>query len=179
MAKIMYTKGNDGGGWVALPEGTYDVRITSVEQGASKAGNPQLTVKGEVMDGPSSGKNVTIWYSLLPQSTWKLDALLNALSIPREETGEYHDDGTPVMTFDSDALASRVVRYNVTQRDYNGKTQNDYKDEQASPLDTAKPAAAASSATAPQTQAGAPAAAAAAAAPGTVARRPRPAGVPS
>lgn len=186
MAIINYTKGNEGGGWVPLPEGTYDVKILEVKQGVSKSNNPQLSLKGEVMDGPSAGKTVTIWYSLTPQSTWKLDALLEALAIKRVETGEYHPDGQPIMGFDDDDLLHRVVRYDVKQREYQGKVNNDFSKERPSPYDDQPEARVPSDPSGltqtQQQQASAPAAAAAPAAaqqPGTIARRPRPAGTPS
>lgn len=180
MAMINYTKGNEGGGWVPLPEGTYDVKILEVKQGTSKSGNPQLSVKGEVMDGPHAGKTVTIWYSLTPQSTWKLDALLDALQIPRVETGEYHADGQPIMGFDDDALLNRCVRYDVKQREYQGKVNNDFAKERPSPFDaSAEPAPTggqSGTAATPPASSGAPASAPAA---GVIARRPRPAGTTS
>jgi hypothetical protein len=182
MAKINYNKGGDGGSsWQALPEGTYDVRILASEQGTSKAGNAQIKLSCEVLDGPSAGKKVNIWYSLLPQSTWKLDKLLETLDVERFETGEFGQDGTPILGFDDEDLIDRSVRYTVGQREFpagSGKMTNDFNDESVSPFDTEEAAPTGTQGA----QVPPPAAAAPAPVqpnlPGTVAarRRPRPAG---
>lgn len=133
MARIPYSKGENT--FKPLPESTYDVQLDSAEQTTSKGGNPQLTVKGQIVDGEYAGKKVTIWYSLLPQSTWKLDALFEALGIPAQETGELDENGKPICDFDTDDLAGRVVRYVCTQRTYDGKVNNSWDKEAISPLD--------------------------------------------
>jgi hypothetical protein len=189
MTQINYAKGGEGGNWQPLPEGTYDVRITKCEQSASTKGNPQLRITAEVLDGTHQGKVVNLWYSLLPQSTWKMDKLLEALEIERTDTGEFNADGTPIMGFDDDHLIGRCVCYTVTQREYpvgSKKMTNDFNDEARSEYDDDEGADAPAPAAPPQTQAKAPAAAAAPAAqqvlPGTdnpaMRRRPRPASVP-
>lgn len=160
MARISYTKG-EGSQFQPYPEGTYDIQIGSAEQGTSKSGNPQLTVKGEIVDGEYAGKKVTIWYSLLPQSTWKLDALFDALGIQPQETGELDENGKPIMACDTDELLQRTVRYNCTQRTYEGRVNNNWDKEAISPLDvhhdkvvSAKKAAAAAKSGGPTNTAG-------------------------
>jgi hypothetical protein len=138
MALIIYSRGSDnggGGGWQPLPEGTYDLRINSVEQKTSSKGNPQIQLVCEVMDGPYAGKRATVWYSLVPSSTWKVERLITALGIIRQPTGEFDAAGTENLAFDPDHLIGRVVRYNVKQREYQGKVNNDFADESRSPLD--------------------------------------------
>lgn len=134
MALINYSKG-DGGAFKPLPAGSYDVEIKSAEQGASSKGNPQLTIKGEVVDGEYAGKKVTMWYSLLPQSTWRLDALFSALAIDPVPTGELDENGKEIMSGDTDLLIGRVVRFACTQRTYEGKVNNNWADETCSPHD--------------------------------------------
>jgi hypothetical protein len=87
------------------------------------------------MDGEYAGKRATVWYSLLPNSTWKLDRLIDALRIKRQPTGEFGPDGKEILAFDPDDLIERVVRYTVKQREYQGKVNNDFSDERQSPLD--------------------------------------------
>lgn len=134
MAKIPYSAG-DAGSFQPLPEGTYDFRINETVVGNSRAGNPQLQLKMEVLDGPHTGKKVSCWYSLLPQSGWKLDALLKALHIDREDTGQVDGSGNPILEFDDEWLINRCVQFDVTQREFNGKVNNDFQNERASQFD--------------------------------------------
>lgn len=170
MARIPYSAG-EGGSFQALPQGTYDFRILETLQGTSKSGNPQLQIKMEVLDGPNAGKKVSVWYSLLPQSGWKLDALLEALDIEREDTGEVDENGAPVLVFDDEWLVNRCIRFNVTQREWNGRMNNNFEDEAASEFD---PEGAPAAAAAPKDTTG-DAPPAPAPGPGTMRRRPRPA----
>jgi len=189
MAMITYTKGSDnggGGGWQPLPEGVYDLLIKSAEQKTSSKGNQQIQVVCEVMDGEYAGKRATVWYSLLPNSTWKLDRLIDTLGIKRQPTGEFGPDGKEILAFDPDDLIERVVRYTVKQREYQGKVNNDFADERKSPLDEpAQPQAVSTTTVLRPATAAAPAASASASAMPTeqlalpdtarVPRRPRPA----
>lgn len=190
MALINYAKGQQssaqGGGWQPLPEGLYDVKILAAEQGTSKAGNPQIRVSGEVLDGTYAGRTVNVWYSLLPQSTWKLDALLNALDVDRVDTGDFYPDGSPILAFDPDHLVGRAVRYTVRQREYpagSGKLTNDFAEEARSPFDAfedeAPVAPAPAAKPAPVAAAPAPAQQVLPGVDGAIRRRPRPAGSPS
>lgn len=186
MALINYSKTADSGSgsWSPLPEGVYDVRINAAQLGTSAKGNPQVRVTGEIIDGTYAGRNVNVWYSLLPQSTWKFDKLFQVLGISARETGEYDSTGSPILGVDSDDLIGRSVRYTVKQREYpagSGKLTNDFGDEAASPFDEAgavdeepAPVAAAPA----KTPAPAPAPAPAVENP-ALRRRPRPAGIPS
>jgi len=136
MARIPYSAG-EGGSFQPLPEGTYDFRINETILGNSRAGNPQLQLKMEVLDGPHTSKKVSCWYSLLPQSGWKIDALLEALKIEREDTGQVDDKGNPILAFDDEWLLDRCVTFDVSQREYNGKTNNDFQNERLSAFDSA------------------------------------------
>lgn len=182
MALISYTKGSDGGGgggWQPLPEGQYDLRINSAEQKTSSKGNQQIQLVCEVMDGEYAGKRATVWYSLLPSSTWKLDRLIDALGIQRQPTGEFDSAGKEILAFDPDHLIGRTVRYNVKQREYQGKVNNDFADEARSPLDDAPEPVRASTTALKPAQPAQPAPSGAAAEqltlPETARRRPRPA----
>lgn len=135
MARIPYSAGDGGNTYQPLPQGTYDFRINEVVQGTSRNGNQQLQLKMEIIDGPYTGKKVSNWYSLLPQSTWKLDALLEALGIEREDTGQVDANGKPIRVFDDEWLIGRCIQYDVKQREYNGKTNNDFQNERQSSLD--------------------------------------------
>lgn len=138
MAKIPFSSSsNAGGSFTPWPEGTYDCKITETEFGSSKAGNPQLRVRLECVAGPYAGKQSNVWYSLLPKAAWKLNGLLEALSIEKEDTGQVDEAGQPIETFDDEWLLGRVVQYDLKHREYNGKTQMDFLNERASEYDAA------------------------------------------
>lgn len=170
MARIPYSSGDSGGGFTPLPNGTYDFRIEETIQGVSKAGNNQLQIKMEVLDGPHTGKKMSVWYSLLDNSLWKLKLLLKALNIEGEDTGRVDDKGEPILDFDDEWLVGRCVTYDVTQREYNGRTNNNFDGERMSPFDEEAGQQDAQQEEEPQ-QAALPAAQPA---PNTMRRRPRP-----
>lgn len=133
MGRRIKFNAKQGGGYVPLPEGTYDLELLDVEQTTSKNDNPQLKVSATVADGPSAGKKVTIWYSLVPQAGWKLRNLLDALLV--EYDAEEDEDGGDAIEFDPEDLVGRVASFSVTQREYNGRVNNDFGDAEVSKLD--------------------------------------------
>lgn len=159
MARIRISQGS--GEWQPLPEGTYDFKITEVEQAVNKKGNAQLKLKLECASPSHSGKTATVFYSLLPQALWRLYELVDALDIERTDTGEVDKEGNPIYEIDDDLLPGCYVRYVVTQREYEGKKQNDFSKPELSPLDPYMKQKAAPAAAAPQPAAQAPAPAAA------------------
>ena len=130
MARIAYSQG-DKSSFKVLPNGTYEFRITDVEQGVSSNGNPQIKVKFEVVDGPYRGDTVTAWYSLVPKALWKVLQLVEALGIETEGTGEVDDKGEEIMAFDTDDLIGCLVSFDVGQREYNGRKSNEFNDPKA------------------------------------------------
>ena len=149
MTMIEYSKGE---GFTPLPEGTYDCRIDEVESTTSSKGNPQLQVSLTVVDGPYADRKPKTWYSLLPQSVWRVGQLTDALDIEQHETGQQDADGNPIMSFDTDELLGRIVSFEVTQRSYNGRINNDFGNPHQSSFDieeTGEVAVAATAATAP------------------------------
>jgi hypothetical protein len=143
MAFIPYSKGENQG-FTPLPEGTYQMAIREAEHGTSTGGNPQLKLRLEVMEGPKAGRFINCWYSLLPQASWKIDNLLEALGIDEVDTGDMDAEGNPIMGLDTDHLLDRIVQYVVTQQEYpagSGKMNNRFNDEAPSPLEGAQKAA--------------------------------------
>lgn len=142
----------EGGGWEPLPAGDYTIQFDKVDYNVSKNGNEQMLLKGHVVGGAHDGKNTTIFYALAPKSLWKVKALLEAANIDYDVTElEPTQDGAPQETvgFDDEDLLGAEVLYTVSQREYNGKMQNNFEKERAP--DGAKPKPA------PQAQAQAPA----------------------
>ena len=142
MGQINYSKGADGGGaYSALHEGGYDFKINAVAQTTSRKGNDQIELSCEIVaGGGKEGRKQKLWYSLTPQSSWKLELLLEALEIERIDTGEVDGEDKPIMGFDSDDLIGRVLYLNATTYEYEGKERNDFADEAMSEYDPVGPA---------------------------------------
>jgi hypothetical protein len=171
MAVIQFDNAPDKG-FTPPPEGVYDLEILNCEQKTSQAGNPQLELQTEVASGELEGRKIRLWYSLTPQSAWKLKKLLIATHTPHEILG---DEKTGTVSFDSDDLIGAIFTVDCVAGEYQGKAKADYNNERPSKLMEGPPAAAPAVATpapaAPVQQtlaappAAAPAAPAAAAAP--------------
>jgi hypothetical protein len=129
---IRFTAGNTD--FTPLPEGTYDCKILSFEQTTSSTGNPQLAIKLEIVDGPLKQRQPMVWYSLTPKAGWKMKKLLEELAINYADQG-VDDDGFAQLEFDPDDLVGRVVRYDVTQREYNNRKNNQFGNETVSEWD--------------------------------------------
>jgi hypothetical protein len=112
------------------PDGTYDLEIESAEQTTSKNGNEQLKVLFLILGGERDGKKLTQWYSLTPQSAWKIDALTEATGCPREQVGE-DEKGKPIFSFEESELVGLKLTADVYSEEYNGKTNNRMKNERA------------------------------------------------
>jgi hypothetical protein len=118
-----------GSGFTPLPEGIFDLRVDGVEEGVSKANNPQLKLLCQVIggdDAESLGRDITIFYSLQPQATFRIGQVADALALEKIDTGEVDAKGEPIYTFDEQTMIGRVVRFTVSQRDYQGKKQDPY-----------------------------------------------------
>jgi len=144
--------------WTPLPAGTYDVKLAEADDTrVSQAGNQRILIKGEVVDGQYAGKKVSIWYTCVnpmedPEKAqkvnWRIEQLLEALDIEPEPTGEVDDDGNEVLHIDIPAaIPNRVVRYKVTQREFNEQINNEFSDPKLSPSDPHYTAPSASAAT--------------------------------
>ena len=154
MAILEFDNSEDKGTFTPLPEGTYDLQIMAVEQGTSQKGNPQLKISCEVASGEKEGRKVTMWYSLVKQSAWKLKRLLVATGAPYEES----DGGK--LRFDTDDLVERffTVDASISTNPVSNKLKNDFDAERPSVLGVeaaaapvqAAPRAPAATATVPQ-----------------------------
>ena len=156
MARVRFeaTSSEGGGSYTPLPQGTYDVQFSKIEETRSKNGNAQLQVTGRVAGGPHDNKVVMMWYSMTPKSGWKLENLLDATNV--DFTAEDAEGGGSIIDFETDDLIGAYCRFNVRQREWDGKMRNDFNDEAVSPLSAQQDASLAQAAPAPA-QAAAPA----------------------
>lgn len=124
---------SQGGGFQTYDAGTYDFKIENVQQGTSKTGNPQLTVKLRFVGGKYDDKQMTAWYSLTPQSMWKMQALVEASGCHHTVIGE-DAEGKPTIEFDEADLVGLVFAADVTIEEYQGKKNNRLNNERPSDL---------------------------------------------
>lgn len=65
----------------AVPEDTYLVEATSIEEKESSEGNAYLAWKWEIVEGPYKGATIYDNTSLKPTALWRLKGLLECLGI--------------------------------------------------------------------------------------------------
>lgn len=64
-----------------VPEGEYVVRISEIEQGRSKGGDPMWTVFTEIADGDYAGSQVIDRITLTERALFRVVGFLNALGV--------------------------------------------------------------------------------------------------
>lgn len=64
-----------------IPDGNYRVRCIEVEQGVSKAGNPQFIWTFEVSDGDHAGFQSKVFTAITPAAMWKVAETVQALGV--------------------------------------------------------------------------------------------------
>lgn len=164
MPKLNFTANEGAGAWKPLPNGTYDIMMDEASTGVSSKGNPQLILKGHVVGGAHDAKTVMMWL-VAKGGGWRIKQLLDATNVEytEEATGQVDDEGRPEMSyeFDTDDLPGNVIRFDVSEDEYQGKPKNNFNKPRApeakKPVAAAqKPAAAAQPAQAAAQPAAAP-----------------------
>jgi len=96
-----------------VPEGDYLIKITSVEEGTSKAGNAKVAFNGTILTGPEKGKTLVWSRSLMDNALWKLAGdLINlgvTIALAEDPSG---DAGT--LSAAATSLEGAVVNSRVT-----------------------------------------------------------------
>lgn len=64
-----------------IPDGNYKVKCLDVEQGVSKAGNPQFIWSFEVSEGDHKGFQSKVFTAITPAAMWKVAETVMALGI--------------------------------------------------------------------------------------------------
>jgi Protein of unknown function (DUF669) len=142
---VMKGRSDMGGGFEVWPKGRYNGVITKVEQGTAKASkNPQVIISVKVIDGPYADKSTRMWFTISPNSIFRIEELL-AATIPGEydviALEEKDPEGHPLqeINFDTDALIDRQFSFDCfIKADDKGEERNDFK--KFSPLDGSAPA---------------------------------------
>lgn len=69
-----------------IPDGLYKVKCTDVEQGVSKAGNPQFVWTFEVAEGDYIGREFKSFTAITPAAMWKVAETVQALGVGQTGT---------------------------------------------------------------------------------------------
>ena len=104
-----------GGTGFHIPEGSYTVKVKSVEQTVSKNDNDQLKWVFVGTEGKAKGKAFFYYTALTPESLWKLGLALKAL-------GQDVPDST--MDINLDDLVGLECTGNVIDDEYENKTRS-------------------------------------------------------
>jgi len=146
---------------VALPAGTYRMKIVSSEVTVFSTGKEGFKVKFEVTEGPHAGHKVFNNFVLSPESAAAMGFFFKhmaALGLPREYFAQ-----NPQPEAVADALMDREAMVKVKPRKYQGQDTDDVKDvlpltgapaappQQAAPATPAPPVPPAPAAAAPPT----------------------------
>lgn len=98
-----------------IPDGNYKIKCKDVEQGVSKAGNPQFIWTFEVSDGKYAGFELKSFTAITPAAMWKVAETVQALGIG--QTGSMVKfKRTDVIGMECGAL--------VEASEYNGNTRS-------------------------------------------------------
>lgn len=153
MPRLNFNAHEGKGDWKPLPSGTYDVMFDSSSTGTSKGGHPQLVLDGHIVGGTNDGKKVKMWI-VTKGGGWRIKGILDATDVEytEEATGNVDAESRPEMTyeFDTDDLPGNIVRFDVSEDEYEGKPKNNFNNPRAPEKRAQKTAAApAAAATAP------------------------------
>jgi hypothetical protein len=177
MARIVFKK-PEGGTYTPLPEGMYDWEIQGAVQTTSGKGNAQLELACVVVAPEQyAGRTSKHWYSLLPQSAWRLKKLLDAAGCDYEEGKD--EQGNDVLAFDDEQLPGLFFRCKASIGENEaGNDRNEFSNESpskfsAAPASAPQAAPPAAAPTPASAQGGAVATAPAAAAPAGTGFQPR------
>lgn len=109
-----------------LPEGDYDLMVTSCDVATTQTGKYMLKLKTQVTSG--SHQRRLVWDNLVfstdnPKAMGIIQGKLNALGF----TPEYLKQSNPDLETIASALVNRTFRAKVGQSEYQGKVRNELK----------------------------------------------------
>lgn len=98
-----------------IPDGNYKVKCIDVEQGVSKAGNPQFIWTFNIADGQYAGREFKSFTAITPAAMWKVAETVEALGIG--QTGS-------VVKFKRTDVIGKECGALIEQSEYNGNTRS-------------------------------------------------------
>lgn len=98
-----------------IPEGTYRMKCTDVEQSVSKGGNPMFVWTFAVVDGNYAGREFKVFTAITPAAMWKVAETVQALGVG--QTGS-------VVKFKRTDVIGKECGALIEQTEYNGNTRS-------------------------------------------------------
>lgn len=106
---------NVQGNGFKIPDGLYKVKCIDVEQGVSKAGNPQFIWTFQVSEGEQIGFESKVFTALTPAAMWKIAETVQALGVG--QTGE-------VVKFKRSDVIGKECGAQIEVSEYNGNERS-------------------------------------------------------
>lgn len=98
-----------------IPDGNYKVKCIDIEQGVSKAGNPQFIWTFEVSEGDHRGFQSKVFTAITPAAMWKVAETVIALGVG--QTGS-------VVKFKRTDVVGKECGALIEASEYNGMTRS-------------------------------------------------------
>lgn len=98
-----------------IPDGSYRVKCTDVEQTVSKGGNPMFVWTFEVSEGQNAGFQGKVFTAITPAAMWKVAETVKALGVG--QTGE-------VVRFKRSDVINKECGALIEETEYNGQTRS-------------------------------------------------------
>lgn len=98
-----------------IPDGNYRMKCMNVEQGVSKAGNPQFVWTFQISEGQYTGREFKSFTAITPAAMWKVAETVEALGIG--QTGS-------VVKFKRTDVVGKECGAIIEQDTYNGNTRS-------------------------------------------------------
>jgi hypothetical protein len=113
------------------PEGTYKMRIESIEPTVSKnSGEAQLVFKCKIVSGDLDGKSQTYYRPLKAKGLGFIARDLansQVFDVDSEEAANMPDDASEVARLLDSKMTGKVFMYDLTHREYQGKKQANWE----------------------------------------------------
>lgn len=98
-----------------IPDGNYKVKCIDIEQGVSKAGNPQFIWTFEISEGDHVGFQSKVFTAITPAAMWKVAETVIALGVGQSGT---------VVNFKRSDVVGKECGALIEQTEYNGNTRS-------------------------------------------------------
>ena len=110
--EVDLTEVSDG---FTIPDGNYKVKCIDIEQGVSKAGNPQFIWTFEISEGNHIGFQSKVFTAITPAAMWKVAETVQALGVG--QTGS-------VVKFKRTDVIDKECGALIEKNEYNGQERS-------------------------------------------------------
>lgn len=98
-----------------IPDGNYRMKCTDVEQGVSKAGNPQFIWTFQVVEGEYTGREFKSFTAITPAAMWKVAETVQALGVGQSGS---------VVKFKRSDVVNKECGALIEKSEYNGQSRS-------------------------------------------------------